>query len=38
MPRKSALETYEAVGFSKIGDWLDDTVEFGPNAVAYKYL
>ena len=38
MPRKSALETYESVGFNKIGEWLEDTVEFGPNAVAYKYL
>ena len=38
MPRKSALETYESVGFNKIGEWLNDTVEFGPNAVAYKYL
>ena len=38
MPRKSALPTYEAVGFNKIGPWLDETVEFGPNAVSYKYL
>ena len=38
MPRKSAMETYESVGFNKIGEWLDETVEFGPNAVAYKYL
>ena len=38
MPRKKALSTYESVGFNKIGKWLDETVEFGPNAVAYKYL
>ena len=38
MPRKSAMQTYESVGFNKIGEWLDETVEFGPNAVAYKYL
>ena len=38
MPRKTAIKTYELSGFNKIGDWLDETVEFGPNAVAYKYL
>ena len=38
MPRKSALPTYEGVGFNKIGPWLDETVEFGPNAISYKYL
>jgi GNAT superfamily N-acetyltransferase len=38
MPRKTALSTYENAGFNKIGPWLDETVEFGPNAVAYKYL
>ena len=38
MPRKSALPAYEKVGFSKIGDWMDKGVEFGPNCLAIHKL
>jgi|10_taG_2_1085330.scaffolds.fasta_scaffold04646_5 GNAT superfamily N-acetyltransferase len=38
MPRKSALFAYESVGFQKIGNWIEDDVEFGPNCVAIRVL
>ena len=38
MPRKTALSTYNKSGFRKIGDWIDDGVEFGPNCLAIKQL
>ena len=38
MPRKSALVAYESVGFRKIGDWIDEGVEFGPNCIAIKEI
>ena len=38
MPRKSALKTYEGVGFKKRGKWLDKGVEFGPNCLASRQL
>ena len=38
MPRKSALPAYESVGFHKIGGWIDEGVEFGPNCIAINEL
>ena len=38
MPRKSALPAYESVGFRKIGGWIDEGVEFGPNCIAIKQI
>jgi len=38
MPRKSALPAYESVGFNKIGGWIDEGVEFGPNCIAIKQI
>ena len=38
MPRKSALKTYESVGFKKKGRWIDDGVEFGPNCLVTRQL
>jgi GNAT superfamily N-acetyltransferase len=38
MPRKSALPAYESVGFRKIGGWIDEGVEFGPNCIAINEL
>jgi GNAT superfamily N-acetyltransferase len=38
MPRKLALFAYESVGFYKIGNWLDEGVEFGPNCIAIKEI
>ena len=38
MPRKSALFAYENVGFHKIGKWIDEGVEFGPNCVAINEI
>jgi GNAT superfamily N-acetyltransferase len=38
MPRKSALFAYENVGFYKIGKWIDEGVEFGPNCIAINEI
>jgi GNAT superfamily N-acetyltransferase len=38
MPRKSALFAYENVGFRKIGKWIDEGVEFGPNCIAINEI
>tara|TARA_B110000285_G_scaffold11523_1_gene11460 strand:- start:42 stop:536 length:495 start_codon:yes stop_codon:yes gene_type:complete len=38
MPRKSALFSYESVGFRKIGGWIDKGVEFGPNCIAINQI
>ena len=38
MPRKDALFAYESVGFQKIGKWIDDGVEFGPNCIAINQI
>ena len=38
MPRKTALKTYESVGFKKRGKWIDKGVEFGPNCLATRQL
>ena len=38
MPRKTALPAYESVGFNKIGGWIDEKVEFGPNCIAMRKL
>ena len=38
LPRKRALSTYNRSGFIKIGSWIDEGVEFGPNCLAIKLL
>ena len=38
MPRQSALIAYESVGFQKVGGWIDDEFEFGPNCIAIKQI
>jgi len=38
MPRKSALKTYESIGFKKRGMWINDGVEFGPNCLVTRQL
>ena len=38
MPRQSAIIAYESVGFQKIGGWIDEGVEFGPNCIAIKQI
>ena len=38
MPRKTALLAYKKVGFNKIGNWFDESVEFGPNCLAIMKL
>ena len=38
MHRKSALLANENVGFHKIGKWIDEGVEFGPNCVAINEI
>ena len=34
LPRKTALPVYNKSGFIKVGDWIEDGVEFGPNCLA----
>jgi len=36
-PRKSSIKTYEAAGYVKASDWLEDN-QFGPNCYAVKQL
>lgn len=31
MPRKGSEQVYNSAGFSMVGDWFDEGVEFGPN-------
>jgi len=38
MPRKSALPAYESMGFRKIGKWIGEGVEFGPNCIAINEI
>jgi len=38
MPRKTALGSYEKVGFKKRGKWIDQKVEFGPNCLATRQI
>ena len=38
LPRKNALSAYESVGFTKCSDWIDESVEFGPNCYVEKIL
>ena len=38
MPRKDSLFAYESVGFRKIGGWIDEGVEFGPNCIAINEI
>lgn len=35
IPKKSALPTYEKVGYRAIGPWLDKEMEFGPNRYVF---
>lgn len=37
VPRKSALKSYESVGFVKRSNWIYDT-EYGPNCIASRFL
>jgi len=38
LPRKTALPVYNKSGFIKVGDWIEDGVEFGPNCLAVLKL
>ena len=38
MPRKSALPSYQKIGFKKKGKWLDEGVEFGPNCLTTRQI
>ncbi len=38
IPRKAALKSYEAVGFSRCSNWTDEGMEFGPNCYVQKIL
>lgn len=38
LPRKTAIEVYGGVGFIKVGNWIDEGVEFGPNCLAVLKL
>jgi|TARA_B100001094_G_C18059879_1_gene734505 GNAT superfamily N-acetyltransferase len=38
IPRKSALSTYKKSGFTTVGDFFDEGMEYGPNIYVYKDL
>ena len=38
IPRKSALSFYENFGFTKMGEFFDEGMEFGPNCYATKRI
>ena len=38
LPRKTALPAYNKSGFMKVGDWIEEGVEFGPNCLAVLKL
>ena len=38
LPRKTALSAYNKSGFFKVGKWIDEGVEFGPNCLAINKL
>ena len=38
LPRKTALPAYNKLGFYKVGNWIDEGVEFGPNCLAIHKL
>ena len=38
LPRKTALPVYNKSGFIKVGDWIEEGVEFGPNCLAVLKL